>query len=224
MFKKILSYFVFKCARIYQRLFYPFFAFYYKFFFDNRFIIRRVRLKDYRDSSSFIFILSDQLNKKDYFFKKQNFIANIYDRYFLEHPRLNDKELRFVFEETLKNPVIKDIVPEFILFKGKLLISSLENEDFMRLDYFFENYKADADKINKIKKTLEKVVDELNRIGYIHGDIKAKNIYLNKKDIKIKIIDWDGLRKISKPEKDLDKKKLEQIFKNLELFEPADEK
>lgn len=223
MFKKIFSYFILVCARIYQFIFYPFFSAYYKFFFKDKFKIGKAKLGDYRDSSSFVFVLLD-LKEVDYFFKKQNFIANIYDRYFLKHSRLDGKNLHSALEEISKNPAVKEIIPDYILFKDKLLIKSLENEDFTRLDYFFENYKSNIDKINKIKKTLERIVEELNKLSYIHGDIKAKNVYINKKDEKIKIIDWDGLRKISEPEKDLDRRKLKQVFENLNLLETADKK
>ncbi|MBI4812393.1 protein kinase [Candidatus Falkowbacteria bacterium] len=212
--KSFLSFFLLLSARLYKTLFYLPFYFYYRFYFRDYFNVAKLKLEDEKESNSLLFLLTEKNGSKSYLYKKQNILSVFYDMFFLNYKRIDGVELYSAVEQLKKNHILKEIFPEFILYKNKLLADFLNKNEYKRLDYFLDE-SIKNDDAARIREELKKIADELNNSGYIHGDIKAKNIYINKKTRKIKIIDWEGLRKISDSEKTVDKEKLEKIFENL---------
>ena len=122
---------------------------------------------------------------------------------------INDKKLFEYFEE-LKSQGFNNI-PNVFLFKNKIIYEYLNN-NYERLDKIIEKNNENIALLLNYKEKIKQVILHLNNIGYIHGDIKAKNTYIRKVDNFIVLIDWDGIRKKDKTP-NLDLEKLDTVFK-----------
>ncbi|HNZ86403.1 MAG TPA: RIO1 family regulatory kinase/ATPase [bacterium] len=201
--KKII---IFK-AKLYRKIFSKIFLFYYKIYFRENFSVNLMHFENVGDRHSFIFILKDK-NGNHFVYKKLNFFMLIHDKLYLGIDFINDKKLFNYFKE-LKNHNFCNI-PTFFQFKNKVICEYL-GDDYQRLDKIIEENNKNISLLSGYKEKIKQLILRLNEIGYIHGDIKAKNIYIRKSDHFIIFIDWDGMRKKEK-QPNLDLEKLDIVF------------
>ncbi len=213
--KKILSFCLIKISRWYRFLLAPFWLACYRFYFRNIYQVNLLKIDSSEIPASFLFKAVSLTNEENYIFKKQNFFNSWYDYLFIGYRQLSDQDLFQTLSELKMNKVIAEHLPEIKLVRNKIFFEYLDGQSYRRLDNFFSADKFKQAQLSDIKQKLENLILAINQAGYIHGDIKAKNIYLNQKTGRIVLIDWDGLRVLKMKEKDLDKQKLEQIFINL---------
>jgi serine/threonine protein kinase len=213
--KKFFSFCLIKISILYRFLATPFWLAYYRFYFRNIYQVNILQINNQETPASFLFRLISQKSGEGYIFKKQNFFNSWYDRLFIGYCRLSDYDLYQALNNLSRKEAIAKHLPQIKLEKGKILFEYFDEKNYCLLDNFFDAGKFNQAELIVVKQELENLIIAINRSSYIHGDIKAKNIYYNQKTGRIVLIDWDGLRVLREEEKDLDKQKLEQIFTNL---------
>ncbi|GMU73915.1 MAG: hypothetical protein AMXMBFR44_1140 [Candidatus Campbellbacteria bacterium] len=102
---------------------------------------------------------------------------------------LPDKECFLILKKLTEDVVLKNNIPKVVLFENKILTEVITESESLK-DFLAKNPTL-AERM-KIKKQVQDFTSRLHDLGYVHGDIKAKNILLNEKG-EIYFIDWDYL-------------------------------
>lgn len=212
--KNLFSFLLIILALAHKKVFYFLYELFFKIKFSSDFKLERLKYERARNSS-FLFILENKKTGRKYFFKKQNPFSRLYDLVFLSYGRMSDRALYYEIQNLSGSSPVSSIAPTMILFKKYLLTEYLDDNNHARLDDYLSANKQDKGKVERVREKIFSGVRELKRAGYVHGDIKAQNIYIEKNNGEVKIIDWDGLRKLTPHEESLDESKLSPIFEGL---------
>lgn len=197
-------------SKINKEYFYWFVFIFNKIKFSKKFKIKRVESSTFRSSpTNFLFLAEDKENDKVYILKSSNFFSRMYHKS-LGLFWVSEKERCVLFRKISKDPFLSQHIPTFVIYKKKIFFEYID--DAPSLDILLSK-KSDFFYDGNIQKDIKNYFLNLHKAGFVHGDIKLKNILISQKEDKtFYIIDWDDLHTINQSVLKKELNNLEKLF------------
>ena len=154
--------------------------------------------------SHFVYLSLRSKTSKLYVLKNTNFLVSYQSR--CKVGMLDETKKYNILSRIREVQNIKKHVPEILYFKGKLFFEYIKDAKTLdRCDL------APKD-IPNLKKCISNFIYDLHDTGYVHGDIKNKNILVGNKNNNGYIIDWDNVNILTETSRERDLFLLNRLF------------
>lgn len=182
-------------ASLFYVLFLPIYLLYYRLAFSP-YLTRLFKLS----TRTFLFTVNKS-TEGAYIFKKKNPVWHFYNILFLRKKFLSQTDFKKTLLALAKDSNFSQYLPHVTMYRGRMLVEYLEPNAYMSLEQLKLKCWGSKAQKSTIATNLTKAVNALHQCGYSHGDLKAKNIYINKSDLQVKLIDFEALHQLETNEK-----------------------